>query len=201
MTRALLAGERVTYQGSVFQIHGRRLALTPRLIPIFLAASGVQTLALAGAVADGVVLSTGASVEFVRWSLDHVERGSKGRRITRAGLVYAASAARRDVALGRYRRHLAITLRGDHHAHNVMLAGGTLDQAALRRAVADEDWTKAEQLITDELVCRHTATGTPDEMRARLAAYHDAGLDELVLQGLSESAETAATLRAALGVA
>jgi 5,10-methylenetetrahydromethanopterin reductase len=199
VTRALLAGERVTYQGTVFRIHGRRLALTPQPIPIVLAASGVQTLTLAGAVADGVVLSTGASVEFVRWSLDHVERGSKGRRIMRAGLVYAASAARCDVALERYRRHLAITLRGDHHARNVALAGGTLDQEALRRAVADEDWTRAEQLITDELVRRHTATGTLDEMQARLAAYHAAGLDELVLQGLSEPAETAATVRTALG--
>src|SRR2546425_9745516 len=43
VTRALLAGERVTYQGAVFRIHGRRLALTPRPIPIVLAASGVQT--------------------------------------------------------------------------------------------------------------------------------------------------------------
>jgi 5,10-methylenetetrahydromethanopterin reductase len=91
-------------------------------------------------------------------------------------------------------------LRGDHHARNIALAGGTLDQAALRHAVAVEDWTRAEHLITDELVRHHTATGTPDEMRARLAAYHAAGLDELVLQGLSEPAETAATLRAALGV-
>jgi 5,10-methylenetetrahydromethanopterin reductase len=201
VTHALLAGEQVTYQGAVFQIHARRLVPTPQPIPIVLAASGVQTLALAGAVADGVVLSTGASVEFVRWSLDHVERGAKGRQIKRVGLVYAAAAARREVALGRYRRNLAITLRGDHHAHNVTLAGGILDQAALRQAVATEDWVRAEYLMTDDLVRRHTATGTPDEMRARLAAYHATGLDELVLQGLSTPAETEATLHAALGVA
>jgi len=201
VTRALLAGERVTYQGAVFRIHGRRLSPTPQPIPIFLAASGVQTLTLAGAVADGVVLSAGASVEFVRWSLDHVERGSKGRPLRRAGLVYAAVAMPREAALGRYRRNLAITLRGDHHARNIALAGGTLDQGALRQAVADEDWRWAEHLITDELVRRHTAAGTAEEMRARLAAYHAAGLDELVLQGLTAPAETAATLHAALAVA
>src|SRR5438128_1596952 len=104
------------------------------------------------------------------YAVDHVERGGQGRRITRAGLVYAAVATRRDAALGRYRRQLAITLRGDHHARNVALAGGTLDQAVLRQAVADEDWARAEHLITDELVRRHTATGTPEEMRERLAA-------------------------------
>jgi 5,10-methylenetetrahydromethanopterin reductase len=101
----------------------------------------------------------------------------------------------------RYRRNLAITLQGDHHARNVAVAGGTLDHAALRQAVAEEAWARAEHLMTDDLVRRHTATGTPDEMRARLAAYHAAGLDELVLQGLATPAETAATLHTALGVA
>ena len=125
----------------------------------------------------------------------------RGDEIRCAGLVYAAAAARREVALGRYRRNLAITLRGDHHGRNVAVAGGTLDQAALRQAVAEEAWARAEHLMTDDLVRRHTATGTPDEMRARLAAYHAAGLDELVLQGLATPAETAATLHTALGVA
>jgi len=67
--------------------------------------------------------------------------------------------------------------------------------------VAEEDWARAEHLITDDLVHHHTATGTPDEMRARLVAYHAAGLDELVLQGLATPAETAATVCTALGVA
>jgi 5,10-methylenetetrahydromethanopterin reductase len=141
------------------------------------------------------------TIEFVRWSLDHVERGGKGRQIRRAGLVYAAGAVPRAAALARYRRHLALTLRGDHHARNVALAGGTLDQAALRQTVAEEDWRRAERLITDDLLHRHTATGTPEEMCTRLAAYHAAGLDELVLQGLSAPAETAATLRTALEMA
>src|SRR5262249_54100676 len=111
------------------------------------------------------------------------------------------AAARREVALGRYRRNLAITLRGEHHARNVAVAGGTLDHTALRQAVAEEDWARAEHLMTDDLGRRHTATGTPDEMGARLAAYHAVGLDELVLQGLSTPSETAATLHTALGVA
>jgi 5,10-methylenetetrahydromethanopterin reductase len=198
VTRALLAGERVTYQGDMFRVDGRQITPTPRPVPIILAASGAQTLALAGAVADGVVLSSASSVEFVRWSLDHVERGSKGRSIRCAGLVYAAGTPPPHAALGRFRRNLAITLRGDHHTRNVALAGGALDQAALRQAVAAEDWNQAACLITDKLVRHHTATGTPDEMRARLAAYQAAGLDEVVLAGLADAAETAATLRLAL---
>ena len=147
-------------------------------------------------MADGVLISNTSSVEFVRWALDHVERGARGRPLVRAGLVYASVAAREADALGRFRRNLAITLRGAHHARNVQLGGGVLDQAALYDAVSREDWTRAEALITDDLVRRHTASGTAGQVRERLAAYAAAGLDEIVLGGLSEPAETSRTLAA-----
>ena len=54
-----------------------RLALAGgrRAVPIVLAASGPQMLELAGASGDGVLVSAGASVQFVRWCLAHVVRG------------------------------------------------------------------------------------------------------------------------------
>src|SRR5262245_12087607 len=58
LVRALLAGETVHHDGEVFRAHGRALATGRRSVPIYLAASGPHTLALAGAIADGVVLST-----------------------------------------------------------------------------------------------------------------------------------------------
>ena len=115
----------------------------------------------------------------------------------RAGLVYAAVADREADALGRFRRQLAITLRAPHHATNLALAGATLDQEAVRRAVAREDWLAAETLISDDVVRRHTASGTPAQVRARLAAYHAAGLDEVVLGGLYTPEETARAVTAA----
>ncbi|HXH84890.1 MAG TPA: LLM class flavin-dependent oxidoreductase, partial [Candidatus Tectomicrobia bacterium] len=98
-----------------------------------------------------------------------------------------------------FRRQLAITLRAPHHATNLELAGARLDQAAVRAAVAREDWAGAETLVSDDTVRRHTACGTPDELRARLEAYRAAGLDEVVLAGLYTPDETRATLAAALG--
>jgi 5,10-methylenetetrahydromethanopterin reductase len=196
LTRQLLAGETVHYDGEVFRAHGHALASGRRAVPIFLAASGPQTLALAGAVADGVLLSNASSVEFVRWALDRVEAGAKGRALSRAGLVYACVAEGGADALGRFRRNLAITLRGGHHTLNVKLGGGSLDQAALDDAVSRQDWTRAEALITDDLGRRHTASGTAAQVRERLAAYRAAGLDEIVLGGLSDPGEMSRTLTA-----
>lgn len=199
ITRTLLAGERVRYEGEIFRVSGRALPSGPHPVPLVVAASGPQTLELAGALADGVVLSTASSVEFVCWALEQVQRGARGRRVRRAGLVYAAASDREGDALDRFRRQLAITLRGPHHARNVELAGLALDRDALWRAVAGENWASAEALITDDIVRRHTASGTAEQMRERLAAYRAAGLEEIVLAGMYAPEETARVLTTARG--
>jgi 5,10-methylenetetrahydromethanopterin reductase len=196
IARLLLAGEAVTYKGELFRISGRRLGTGPRPVPVMIAAARPRSLELAGRLADGVLLSAASSVEFVRWSLDHVGRGAGGRRFRRVGLVYTAVGEQSAGALGRFRRQLAITLRGEHHAANLALAGAALDQEAVRRALGREDFAAAEALVGDDVVRRHTASGTAAEVRARLAAYREAGLDEIVLAGLYSPEETARTLGA-----
>lgn len=199
VVRLLLAGESVTYKGELYRIGGRRLATGRRPVPVLLAAARPRSLELAGRIADGVVLSTASSVEFVRWSLEHAARGARGRPFRRVGLVYTSVAAPTADALGRFRRQLAITLRAEHHALNLALGGSTLDQEAVRRALADEDFAAAEALVSDDVVRRHTASGTAAQVRARLDAYRDAGLDEIVLAGLHSPDETARALTAVAG--
>lgn len=196
VARALLAGDTVKYEGKVFKVRDRGLAAGARPVPIVLAASGPQMLALAGAAADGVLVSAGTSVEFVRWCLDHVARGAAGRRVRACGLVYASVDADRAAAHARLKRLLAVLLRGAHHATNLQLAGTALDQAALRDAAARGDWAAAEALVTPEVIARHAICGTPEEVKARVAAYRGAGLDEIVLSGPSDGARAAALLHA-----
>jgi len=62
-----------------------------------------------------------------------------------------------------------------------------------------EDWAAAERLVGDDVVRRHTASGTPAQVRERLAAYRAAGLDEIVLGGLYTATETARAVAVALG--
>jgi 5,10-methylenetetrahydromethanopterin reductase len=196
IARALFAGERVNVDGRRFKASGRALAGGRREIPIMLAASGPQMLELAGEVADGVLVSAGTSVEFVRWCLEQAKRGAAGRKLRTAGLVYAATDTTREAAHARVRRLLAVLLRGAHHKANLDLAGTPLDQHALASAASRGDWDAAERLITPEVVERHAACGTPEEVRARIAAYHAAGLDEIVLSGPRDAAQATALLNA-----
>lgn len=199
--RALLAGEAVTFQGENFCINSRRQLNAPRAVPIMLAASGPKMLELAGSEADGVLLSAGTSVEFIRWCLQHVEAGAKGRKLRRISLVYGAVDEQAEAAHQRLRRVLSITLRGRHHARNLQMAGNALDQAALNEAVLAEDWPRAMAMITDKILAGHAASGTPAQVAQRFAAYAEAGLDEIVLSGVTDSRQLTSLINVAMPAA
>jgi 5,10-methylenetetrahydromethanopterin reductase len=189
IARSLLAGETIAFAGERFRVSGRRLAMGARAVPIWLAASGPRMLELAGAHADGVLISAAASPEFIRWSLDHVRRGEEGsgRTVGKAALVFCSVDYDERNARDRLRRTLAYILRGQHHARNLELAGTRLDQTAVAHAVAAEDWKRVEALVTDDVLRRHAASGTPEEVIATLAVYRKVGLDEIVAYGVHDS--------------
>jgi 5,10-methylenetetrahydromethanopterin reductase len=203
--RGLLAGEKVKLDGRAFRLGGHRaLAAGPARVPIVIAAARPGMLKLAGEVADGVLLSGGSSRPYVRRCLDIVEDAAKGRPVSRMGLVYAAPVAPgadRAAALASLRRRLAFVLRGVHHAENLAAAGTVLDQAALYALSQAGDWDAACAMLSDDDVARHAAVGTKRQIAAAVAAYHAAGLDEVVLAGLADAAAITDTLRAAGGPA
>jgi 5,10-methylenetetrahydromethanopterin reductase len=188
ISRALFAGDTVRFDGERFRLSGRALANAPRPVSIVLAASGPRMLKLAGEAADGVLISGGASPEFVRWSLDAVRDGERagGSTVRKIGLVMAAVADEPHKAPGRLKRNLAFVLRGAHHARNLALAGTQLDQVALAAAFAREDWAAVDALVTNDVLRQHTASGSPEEVREALALYRAVGLDEIVLSGLGD---------------
>ena len=191
VSRALLSGEPVDFHGKHFQVSGRRLAGGAREIPIYLAASGPQMLELAGAAADGVLISAATSPAFIRWTLELVRKGEDavGRRIKKSALVYVSADDDAEVARARLRRPLAFILRGQHHARNLALAGTSLDQTMLTAAYAREDWAAVDALISDDVLRNHTASGTAEQVKAAFANYEAVGIDEIVASGIKEPAQ------------
>ena len=75
VVKQLLAGDEVTFDGKQLHLDSVRLDQPPSVVPSVLA--GVQqekSLALAGRVADGVILVEGAGPTYVGWSLDRAGR-------------------------------------------------------------------------------------------------------------------------------
>lgn len=189
LSRALLSGETVQFEGRRFRAEGRSFNSGAHEVPIMLAASGPKMLELAGEVADGVLISAATSPAFVAWALERVRAGEakSGRRVHKAALVYTAVSPDGVAAKERLRRNLAFVLRGAHHAMNLELAGTRLDQAALNAAYGAEDWEAVARLIDDEVLEAHTASGTPEAVRAAMQRYEAVGLDEVVLAGIPKA--------------
>lgn len=188
--RALFAGADPAHHGEVYQVAGRRLPNPTERVPIVLAASGEKMLELAGASADGVLLSAATSPAFIRWCLDNVRRGEARREVpgtcARCAVVYTHVADQEGAALQGIRRTMGFILRGPHHAKNVALSGTRLDQAALWDAYRDQDWAAVERLVTDDVIRGHAAAGTPGQVRARYAEYAALGLDEVIVGGIDD---------------
>lgn len=198
ITRALLAGETVRHDGAVFQVRGRALQSGAHAVPLVLAAMGPRMLRLAGKCADGVLLSGGSCPEFVAAALADVDAGAGARRVRKSGLVVVSVDADEARAHDRLRTLLAFILRGAHHRANVEAAGLELDQQALYEAGMTGDWERARALITDEIVNAHAASGTPEQVRARIADFRRAGLDEIVIW-VPEAGQLADVLQAVGG--
>ena len=103
---------------------------------------------------------------------------------------------RRSWLRDRLRRTIAYILRGQHHARNLELAGTKLDQDALARAFSQENWSEVESLVTDDVLRRHTASGAPGQFAQALAAYRQAGLDEIVTYGVRDAQQMTDVLAA-----
>jgi len=117
--------------------------------------------------------------------------------VRKIGLVYSAVAADEKTAHDRLRRTLGFILRGPHHARNLELAGTALDQAALAAAFAREEWALVDRLVDDQVMRRHAASGTPEQVRAAFQRYRAVGLDEIVVAGMADGDELRRILAAA----
>jgi 5,10-methylenetetrahydromethanopterin reductase len=197
--RSLLDGEMADFQGQVFHVAGRRLANGGRAngshkVPIVIAASRSRMLKLAGRKTDGVLISAATSPPFVKACL--AEAGSTDPAFRRAGIVYTRLGATEKEGIDPIRRPIGFVLRGAHHAENIRLSGASLDQAALAAAYAAENWGEVDRLVSDDVVRRHAACGTPDQVRSKLEEYRAIGLDEVVIGGMDDAPSIAAALAA-----
>ena len=130
-TRRLLAMERVTYHGTFVHlddveidiVHGDR---SPKHVPIYVGATGMQMMELAGEIADGVVLNYMVSPEYNRQAMEHLGIGAAraGRSlddVDRPQLVVCSLDRDRGLALDRSRELLTQYLGQQPH---IMKASG-----------------------------------------------------------------------------
>jgi 5,10-methylenetetrahydromethanopterin reductase len=182
--RRLLNMERVTFHGEFHHVdgieldvvHGRR---EPRNVQIMIGATGPKMMQLTGEIADGVVLNYCVPPEYNDRALELLEKGAKkgGRTlddIDRPQLVVCSVDYDHDKAIDTTKMLLCQYLAQQPH---IAKASGVSDdvvaeiQSILGWPATHEQIMQARHLVPDDLVHRITASGTPDEARAKVQEY------------------------------
>ncbi len=192
--RRLLNMERVTFHGEFIHVEGIELDVVhgrrePRDVPIYIGATGPKMLALAGEIADGVLLNYCVPPEYNDWALEQIEKGARkaGRSlddIDRPQLIVASVDEDREVAIDRTRELLVQYLAQQPH---IAKASGVSEevvreiQSILGWPATHEQIQRAKHLVPEDLIHRITASGTPDEARAKVKEYMDRGATSPVL--------------------
>ena len=185
--RRFLRGETVNFQGERFKINGAKMGFVPSTpIKMYLTAVRPRMLQLGGEIGDGVLLSGGCSPAYIARCVSDIQTGAEktGRSLADcdvAGFVTAAVSDDRKEAIEANKMFLAYVFRNIHHAENIRLGGGHVDQEGLAAAVAKRDWEAAKTFISDEVVLAHSVAGTPAECQKQLAAFVRGGLNLPVL--------------------
>ncbi len=186
--RRLLNMERVTFHGEFHHVdgieldvvHGRR---TPRHVPIMIGATGDKMMELAGEIADGVVLNYCVPPEYNDNALEFLAKGVElaGRRmedIDKPQLVVCSVDHDHDKAIDSTRGLLTQYLA--QQPHIAKASGVSPDvvaqiQSILGWPATKEQINQAKHFVPEELIHRITASGTPEEARARVAEYRKHG--------------------------
>jgi 5,10-methylenetetrahydromethanopterin reductase len=182
--RALLNNETVTMNGRYVHLDGVELDYVyqerrAKQVPIYIGATGPKMMELTGEIADGVVLNYLVSPDYNRTAMAALEAGASrvGRSVAdidRPQLVVCSVHEDRATALDMAR--LMVTQYLGQQPH-IMKASG-VPQSLLDRVGEVLTWpathdqvVAASKLVPDEIVEMLTASGTPAEARAKVAAY------------------------------
>jgi 5,10-methylenetetrahydromethanopterin reductase len=198
--RPLLRMENVTYQGEFHQVtdiqldvvHGRT---EPRNVPIYIGATGMKMMELTGEIADGVVLNYLVSPQYNLEAMDALERGARkaGRsidKVDRPQLMICSVDHDRKRALDGARKMVTQYLGQQPH---LMKASGVrqelLDEInqVLTWPATDAQIEAAMHLVPDDVVQMCTASGSPQEVKAKVREYIDNGCTCPILYPLGDA--------------
>lgn len=197
--RRLLNMETVTFHGEFHTVdgitldvvHGRK---TPRNVPIYIGATGMKMMELAGEIADGVCMNYLVHPAYNEQAVAAIETGAKraGRSIDdidRPQLVICSVDTDRAKALNMARKMMTQYLGQQPH---LMKASGVsqelLDEIhqVLTWPATEEEIEAAMHLVPDDVVQMCTASGSPDEVKAKVREYIDHGATCPILYPLGD---------------
>ena len=183
--RQVFRGEKVSYNGQIFQTADVHFHFHPvrAEVPIHLGVMGPKKLALAGEIADGVLLGGMVSPAYTRYAVEQVRRGAArvGRKLDEftVGAYMAISIAEDEKAAREAVKPMLAgmtTLMSDYPEHPLFAYGGLAPEEVRRIASAFIKGEPPTDLVTEEMIDTFAIAGSPEHCREALAQLIEAGI-------------------------
>lgn len=184
--KAMLKEDSASFEGDIFQISDARLRVKGcEDLPIFLGVKSENLLRLAAAEADGILLSSGTSLPYVKWAKERLAEGAEkaGRDLKEfAVAAYLIFSIDEDRALARNRcRERIAYYMGLHGDHPILRCTGMTAEEIMPFREAFLAGSLRTDLVTEKMIDTFTVSGTPDECREKLQCLLDAGVTHPVV--------------------
>lgn len=195
--RRLMTGVTVTYEGETTTVRDVALDFTPirSEVPIYLGVTGPRALALAGEIADGVMLNGFISVAYTRRAIENLKVGANraGRTLSNIDITSCVmvSVDKDSRKAKDAMRPLVATYLATFPNIAKESSVNESELSVIRDAFISGGAAGAVRYITDEMVDEITCSGTSDEVRSGIAARRAAGVDVPILFIVAGDAETA----------
>lgn len=204
LLRRLLAGERVTHEGTFYRPQGFQLSTPPAMpIPLYFAAVNPQMLRLAGEIADGVMLAWLPASQ-VPQSLAEIARGAEqaGRSLSTIDIgcyIHTMVTYERERTMKQLRRVLVGYCQANTYIQGFRRFGygDILDEVHSRWRAGDR--AGAEAAIPERMVEELYIFGTAEECQAQVGRFVQAGIRLPVVAAPPSSRITGEDFRTLIG--
>jgi 5,10-methylenetetrahydromethanopterin reductase len=203
IVRALLAGEEVTFAGTVFSVKNVKLDYKPRAdIPIYMAGRGERSLEACGQIADGLIVSNMCTADFTAKAVAMLNAAAQAaKRATPEVVQYVPCFPRADRDEASQLAKLALAEMVPAYwrlaqrlpaAKSALLDGSGISETDFATAASRLQAGEIAQSALDErFVNAFAIAGNADDCREQAATYAAAGVTELALTftGVTASAD------------
>jgi alkanesulfonate monooxygenase SsuD/methylene tetrahydromethanopterin reductase-like flavin-dependent oxidoreductase (luciferase family) len=201
--REILSGKKLQYAGQLFQLDNAWIPQTfgvgtaasdlaePAHVPIYVGATGPMVLRVAGAYADGVILNSLSTPEYIEWAKGIIREGAESvdrdpsEIILGCSMVMAANPDPERVWEAA-RRACLYYLREDHHRFTMAKAGLSDRHARIRETYLKGDLEASLALIDEDVVKKIAFVGTPQEVRRKVKEYEELGISLAIVRSITD---------------
>jgi len=184
--RKITVGDSVAYSGEVFKTAGAKFLFKPRgTIPVYVGAQGPKMLEFAGKVGDGVLINASHPKD-VEYAVSCVKEGvsAAGKKLSEIDVAaYTSFSVHEDIKKANKAAVPAVSfiVAGsppqvlERHRIDVKKA------EEIKESLKVNDWGRAFNEVTPEMISAFTVCGTPDMCIERIAELLKSGISQFVV--------------------